>query len=501
MDRYTGGAVSAALSNDVSHARAQIEAFLAAREWRGDIDAVLIAVHEALTNADRHGGGIRDVVIAVTGDELVLEVADSGKAFDPEPYTAHRPPLDVERGRGLWLIDQITDRFEISEEPGGSRTVLVFTPGVRGADRAADGGVAPRPAPARPTVGEVGGQLLHGLGAAVYLVDDELVVWDAQGPFLELFGVSPEEMVGADARGVLARFKTVFCEPARYEGRMLDLYAHPTEVAQDLLLLRDGRVVRRYTAPLTHGGKAIGRLIAYFPVAEETQLVADMQRTLLPGLPDWPELDIGAIYHPAQAGVFVGGDFFDFVELSAGGRCFVVGDVSGRGAAAAAASTGVRAYLRAALRSQGVAGAIPDLARTLAGDFPDEQFVTLALCAQESATVWTLTNCGHEAALLLRDGVVTEITATGMLLGIAADGEWAREPFVTRPGDVLLLYTDGVVDAGHADQRFGMDRLKTALRDLGALGAQELVEAIDARVHSHATDIGDDHVLLAVRST
>jgi len=128
--------------------------------------------------------------------------------------------------------------------------------------------------------------------------------------------------------------------------------------------------------------------------------------------------------------------------------------------------------------------------------------VTLAMCTQESAGVWTHTNCGHVPALLLRDGAVKELGGRGGALGIALPAEWPREPFVLQPDDVLLLYTDGIVDAGRRERRYGAERLADSLRELGGLPPRELVRALDERVHSFAANpLADDHVLVAVRRT
>lgn len=238
----------------------------------------------------------------------------------------------------------------------------------------------------------------------------------------------------------------------------------------------------------------------YLPVPEQTDLVAGIQRALLPAAPAWDTVSIGAIYHPAEATAFVGGDFYDFTELSSGARCVLIGDVSGRGPAAAATSTIVRAYLRAALMSHGLAGAISALEATLHREFATEEFVTLTLCVQEAPNIWTLTNCGHPPSLLFRDGAVTQLSARGPLLGMGVPGQWVREPIVMRSGDTLLLFTDGVIEAGSRDRRFGTERLQRVFGELAGMPAQDLVEAIDQRVHDFALgDIDDDHVLVAVR--
>lgn len=484
------------LDADVGRARAQLHGLLAGARWQRQLDEVLIAVHEALTNADRHGGGVREATATLDHGELVVEIADTSGHYDPSGYLVGEPDLLAERGRGLWLIGQIATGVEFVAEPHGTRMVLRFS--------ASTSGDVPRPsAPRRelPSAADTAGQLIAALGAVIVVVDEELVIRDAAGPFVELFGVSAETLIDRDVRGVIAELKPALADPSGFEDRVLTAYAAGERPSEDLFVLRDGRLIRRHSLALhAEGGGLLGWLVSYLPVAGETQLVATMQRSLLPDIPDWPELEVGAIYHPAESGSFVGGDFYDFIDLPAGARCLLVGDVSGRGTAAAASSMRVRAYLRAALSTHGVTAAVQDLEATLIDEFAEEEFVTLAMCVQESHSVWTLTNCGHHPALLLRDGEVSEIGGQGALLGMGVGSQWPRQPFVLRPGDVLLLYTDGVVDAGRANAHFGDERLHQALRELGDLPIHDLVATIDGRVHDFAANsIGDDHVLVAVR--
>jgi phosphoserine phosphatase RsbU/P len=105
--------------------------------------------------------------------------------------------------------------------------------------------------------------------------------------------------------------------------------------------------------------------------------------------------------------------------------------------------------------------------RSLVADFDEEEFVTLAVAAQEGPDVWSLVSCGHPPALLYRGGAVTVTDATGPLLGQGLATQWRREPFELAPGDLLLLYSDGVLDAGRGTQRFGLTRLVEALAELG----------------------------------
>lgn len=483
----------AVLARDVAGARADVQRLLAGR-WAGDLDLVLIAVHEALINADRHGAGIREASARLDGDLVIVEVADYGGGFDHHSYVGNQPDVLAERGRGLWLIHQIASSFHLVHEAEGTRLIVEFSPSQTGVRSA-----AAHERPPLPDVEHVARTLIRSFGAAVAIIDRNLVLRAAWGDVEGLLGVPLDRVLERDARGLTAELKSRFQDPMRYEQRILDDYAQPDQPTEELFVRRDGRILRRQSMPFTVDGHH-WRMVSYLPVAGQTQIVAAVQRSLLPELPRWPDLEVAAVYHAAEASSFVGGDFYDFIELSSGGRCLAVGDVSGRGPAAAATSTHVRAYLRASLRSHGVTAAVPDLDATLSAEFTDEQFVTLAMCVQESADVWTHTGCGHPPALLLHSGEVKEVGGRGGALGLGLPAEWPREPFVLNVGDVLLLFTDGVPDAGRRDRRFGVERLKQVFCDVGDMAVEDIVRAMDERVHAFSGDhLEDDHVLVAVR--
>ncbi|MEA2704989.1 MAG: serine/threonine-protein kinase RsbW [Actinomycetota bacterium] len=100
-------------------ARRALKSVLSENDWRGDIDGVVLAVHEALVNAESHGQGLSRVAASVDGDELVVDVCDAGAGF-VGGWPASTPPDPLaERGRGLWLIDQIARRVEVHQGPSG----------------------------------------------------------------------------------------------------------------------------------------------------------------------------------------------------------------------------------------------------------------------------------------------------------------------------------------------------------------------------------------------
>jgi anti-sigma regulatory factor (Ser/Thr protein kinase) len=103
------------LSPQPGVARRQLSGLLADAAWGVETDTVLLAVHEALVNAQRHGGGVTHAAAAFDGDRLVVEVRDRGRGFTV-PVSPDMPDLVAETGRGLFLIRRLAADAEVSRE-------------------------------------------------------------------------------------------------------------------------------------------------------------------------------------------------------------------------------------------------------------------------------------------------------------------------------------------------------------------------------------------------
>ena len=109
-------------------ARRQVEALLREEGWPGDVDGIILAVHEALVNAARHGGGARRAEAVIDGPDLVFTVCDRGAGFDTRPFVRRSPDPMAERGRGLWLISRLATTYEVRCTPEGNELTLRFAP-------------------------------------------------------------------------------------------------------------------------------------------------------------------------------------------------------------------------------------------------------------------------------------------------------------------------------------------------------------------------------------
>ena len=229
---------------------------------------------------------------------------------------------------------------------------------------------------------------------------------------------------------------------------------------------------------------------------ERSRIAATLQRGLLPDeLPQIPGLRLASLYRPAGAENLVGGDFYDAFPTAAGWM-LVVGDVTGRGAEAAAQTGQVRHTLHTAGTLLGdPAAALEQLNHALA-DRRELTPCTVAIVHVTGRTADVLC-AGHPQPLLIRDGVAREVGRHGPILGAWPDSRWDPEPVGLAPGDVFVLYTDGVTDTRGAEERFGVDRLLAALA--GAADAAGAVRAIDRALSEfqHGAQ-ADDTAILAV---
>lgn len=113
------------LSTQPGVARRELSHLLADTSWKGDVDGVLLAVHEAMVNAQRHGGGVTHASAGFEGGELVVEVSDRGRGFHI-PESPGVADTTAERGRGLFLIRHLTTDAEVVRDGTDVRLVLTF---------------------------------------------------------------------------------------------------------------------------------------------------------------------------------------------------------------------------------------------------------------------------------------------------------------------------------------------------------------------------------------
>jgi PAS domain S-box-containing protein len=260
----------------------------------------------------------------------------------------------------------------------------------------------------------------------------------------------------------------------------------------------DDRVTARLLAE--HAALALdGALLA----ARQTRVATELQTGLLPPvLPTVPEFELAARYRAASAGSEVGGDFYD-AFAAAGDWVLVIGDVAGKGPAAAAITGLARHTLRAAARyERDPADALFALNDAMLQQLGGQRHCTAALVRMQTGVsgVRADVRCaGHLPALVLRaGGDVERVGLPGHPLGILDGPTFRDDSTLLGTGDVLVLYTDGVTDAGGGDAGLGEEGLADVVHDGAGLSPAGLLDRIEAAV-SERGSVRDDIALLAAR--
>ncbi|MEV6805214.1 SpoIIE family protein phosphatase [Streptomyces sp. NPDC051132] len=255
----------------------------------------------------------------------------------------------------------------------------------------------------------------------------------------------------------------------------------------------DERALLTACAGLT--GQALLRAHAF---DAEHELVGMLQRSLLPRR--LPRLTGGAAvarYLPTTAGLEVGGDWYDVIPLADHHVALVIGDVQGHNASAAA----LMGQMRTALRAYAAEGHAPDVvvsrANRLLLDMETDLFATCGYVDvdMEEGTAWCV-RAGHPQPVLRHPDGRAEILRTegGPPLGVLAEAEFPMTPLRLRPGTVLALTTDGLVESPGSDLDTGMDRLARALAAADPAHLDLAADALLAGAHR-----GDDVALLLMR--
>ena len=198
-----------------------------------------------------------------------------------------------------------------------------------------------------------------------------------------------------------------------------------------------------------------------------------------------------------------GGDFYDFFDRGPHRLSFVVGDVSGKGMASAL----VRATLQASLRTLGSVG-VQDLEQSLAivnrllfESTPEAMYATLFFADyDENTRRLRYVSCGHPAPLLHGRNGVSRLQTTSQVMGLFGDWKGTIGEVELRPGDTLLVYTDGVTEATDgAGEEFGDGRLLAMLETQKVPLSVLLQQCVDEVCRFGASDQRDDLTLVALR--
>ena len=233
-------------------------------------------------------------------------------------------------------------------------------------------------------------------------------------------------------------------------------------------------------------------------------LAATLQRTLLPAtVPVIDGIDLGTAYRPAGDGSVVGGDFYDVFELHDGAWGVVLGDVCGKGAGAAIITSLARHTARAyAVRTSSPSEVLRGLHEAIVRSDDTDGFCTalyLTASCEDGGVRLCMSAGGHHLPLRVgADGAVEEVGRTGHLLGMLDPVRVHDDDVLLAPGESLVLYTDGVLEAQRDDELFGEERLHALLAAHAGDGAQALADAIAGAAVAFQRGVTRDDIAVVV---
>lgn len=237
---------------------------------------------------------------------------------------------------------------------------------------------------------------------------------------------------------------------------------------------------------------------------QEIGTAKGIQESLLPAsLPQRPGWDLAAVWSPARN---VAGDFYDVQSLADGRYAFLIGDVSGKGVPAALFMTLCVAVTRFGFGLRLNAGELLNYTNQILISFNphSRMFVTMQVAYVDFNTGdVTLSSAGHNPPVLYkrREGVVEVIKVPGVMAGMFEGIRYTEQTLHLAPGDVLTLYTDGVVEAMNpADEEYTLGRLQQVIQATGG-PASHLASTITHTVNAHVGDREqfDDITMLIIR--
>jgi PAS domain S-box-containing protein len=314
-----------------------------------------------------------------------------------------------------------------------------------------------------------------------------------------------EELAAALPRAASDRGVASLAERYRLQASVLVPIEARSEVLGVLILSTEaGRVLEDDDLDLAveiahRAALAVGNARAF---QQEHQIAETLQRALLPAtVPSVPGLDLAVRYLAATDRASVGGDWYDVLAFEDGSTGLVVGDVIGHDVVASTSMGQLRSALRAYAFEDHHAPA-DTLARV------DRRFASLGLtyatCVfgilEAGGTTFRWSNAGHPPPLLVRDGIATYLTdGGGVLFGVLAGAGVAEGSVEVQDGDLLVLYTDGLIERRGESLQSGLERLARVALTVGDRSSDSVCEALVEALAPSSTAREDDVAILVVR--
>ena len=302
-----------------------------------------------------------------------------------------------------------------------------------------------------------------------------------------------------------SRTRSEMCVPLSWAGEIVAVINLEAD-ARRAYRRRDLRLLEAFGA---QAAVAIENASCYFDAQErrnleqELQIAGEIQRALLPASPPEVEgLEVATFFRPSRS---IGGDLYDLVPLGEGRLGVAIGDISGKGTPAAILMASLYASFRSLTR-KGLF--LPEIMRQLNNllceNFGLGRFATFfyGVIDTPGRTIY-YSNAGHFAPLLIKAGEEPEtLSDGGIVLGYLRDSEYDESRRQLDAGDIVLLYTDGVIEAeGPGGEMFGEERLVDTAATLIGRSAKDVLDGVRNAVMNHCRQCeqADDITLVVVK--
>lgn len=293
--------------------------------------------------------------------------------------------------------------------------------------------------------------------------------------------------------------------PLLLKGKMIGILTvfnkHPDTgfTADDQRLLA---IIAAQSAHIIENARLYNEEQKLLMMREEMRLARETQLNLLPK--DIPSIPGYTVFAKTISAKEVGGDYYDIIKIDDNNIAFCLGDVTGKGMSAAMLMANIQATLRAQIiNGCSCTESLYHSNNLLCSSTEPAKFVTLFLgILNTKSNEVCYSNAGHDPPLFFSDTNINQLDAGGLLLGSFADSPYEQEKLVMNPGDLLVLYSDGITEAmNEEDQEFGEEELLGIIKNNKDTEPDILIEEIISTVkeHSGSSPQSDDMTLMMIK--
>ncbi len=304
----------------------------------------------------------------------------------------------------------------------------------------------------------------------------------------------------------IASIESLLAVPLYLKGKMIGLLTVFNKRGEEGFSEDDKRlltIIAAQSAQVINSARLYKEELEYLKVQEDMNMAAQIQQNLLPKkIPEIQGYEAGGVSIPAKN---VGGDYYDFIPTQSGNVAFCLGDVSGKGTAAALLMANLQATLRGQTLSCTCARDCLDRANNLLYQSTDsEKYATLFYGILDPAQhSLAFTNAGHNYPFLISsDGKVERLKTIGIPLGFLEDFEFSEHTVPFKVGDVLVLFSDGISEAMNKhEEEFEEERILQVIKSNMDESPHQMIENLISSVREHADgeEQSDDMTLLVIK--